>query len=73
MKPFAAGFILVQMVLRDVFTGESETVWLKIENASGKNCKCALEIPKNIVENRASFTSEQVIVSYPREMLSQPL
>ena len=38
-----------------------------------KKCKCALEILKNIVENRASFTSKQVIVSYPREILSQPL
>ena len=39
----------------------------------GKKCKCAYEILKNIVENKASFTSEQVIVSYPREILSQPL
>ena len=36
-----------------------------------EKCKCAYE--KNIVENRASFMSEQVIVSYPREILSQPL
>ena len=36
-----------------------------------KKCKCACEILKNIVENRASFTSEQVIVSYPGEILSQ--
>ena len=32
-----------------------------------------MKILKNIVENRASFTSEQVIASYPREILSQPL
>ena len=38
-----------------------------------KKCKCAYEILKNIVENKAIFTSEQVIVSYPREILSQPL
>ena len=38
-----------------------------------KKCKCALEILKNIVENRASFTSERVTVSYPREILSKAL
>ena len=38
-----------------------------------RTLKCAYEILKNIVENRASFTSEQVIVSYPNEILSQPL
>ena len=32
-----------------------------------------MKILKNIVENRASFTPEQVIVSYPREILSQSL
>ena len=45
----------------------------KLKMSVRKKCKCALEILKNIVENRASFTSEQVIVSYPREILSQPL
>ena len=39
----------------------------------GKNVSVRIKILKSIVENRASFTSEQVIVSYPREILSQPL
>ena len=45
----------------------------KLKMSVRKKCKCAYEILKNIVENRASFTTEQVIVSYPREILSQPL
>ena len=43
----------------------------KLKMSVRKKCKCAYEILKNIVENRASFTSEQVIVSYPGEILSQ--
>lgn len=74
MKTFSAGFILVQTILHEIFAGlQLETIWFKIENASGKKCKCAQEILKNIVGNRASFTSEQVIVSYLRETLSRPL
>ena len=45
----------------------------KLKMSRRKKCKCAYEILKNIVDNRASFTSEQVIVSYPREIFSQPL
>ena len=45
----------------------------KLKVSVRNKCKCALEVLKNIEENRASFTSEQVIVSYPREILSQPL
>ena len=45
----------------------------KLKMSVRKKSKCAYEILKNIVENRASFTTEQVIVSYPREILSQPL
>ena len=41
----------------------------KLKMSVRKKCKCAYETLKNIVENRASFTSEQVIVSYPREIL----
>ena len=74
IETFAAGFALVQTALHDVFAGvQSETIWFKIENVSEKKCKCAQAILKNIVENRASFMSEQVIVSYPEELLSQPL
>ena len=42
----------------------------KLKMSVKKKCKCAYEILKNIVENRASFTSEQVIVSYPREIFN---
>ena len=45
----------------------------KLKMSVRKKCKRACEILKNILENRASLTSEQVIVSYPREILSQPL
>ena len=45
----------------------------KLKMSVRKKCKCACEILKHIVENKASFTSERVIVSYPREILSQPL
>ena len=34
---------------------------------------CVRNSQKYRLENRASFTSEQVIVSYPREILSEPL
>ena len=74
IKAFAAGFTLVRTVLHDVSAGynRKQFGW-KLKMSVRKNCKCALEILKNIVENRASVTSEQVIVSYPREILSQPL
>ena len=45
----------------------------KLKMSVRKKCKCAYEILKNIGENKASFTSEQVIVSYPREIFSHPL
>ena len=74
IKTFAAGFTLVRTGLHDASAGYNwkQFGW-KLKMSVRKKCKCALEILKNIVENRASFTSEQVIVSYPREILSQPL
>ena len=74
IKTFAAGFTLVRTVLHDVSAGYNwkQFGW-KLKMSVRKKCKCGLEILKNIVENRASFTSEQVIVSYPREILFQPL
>ena len=38
-----------------------------------KKCYCVKEILKNIVKIRTSFMPEQIIVSYPRKELSQPL
>ena len=45
----------------------------KLKMSVRKKGKSACEILKNIVENRATFTSEQVIVSYPREIVSASL
>ena len=74
IKTFDAGFTLVQTVLHDVFAGYNRKQFgRKLKMSVRKRCNCAQEILKNIVENRASFTSEQVIVSYPRKILSQPL
>ena len=72
MKTFAAGFILVQTVLYDVSIAgvQSETMWFQIENASGRNVSVRKKFSK---VSQKSFTSEQVIASYPREILSQPL
>ena len=75
IKTFAAGFTLVQTALHDVFAGvQSETIWFKIKIVSEeKKLSVRKQFSKNIVKNRASFMSEQVIVSYPKESLSQPL
>ena len=73
IKTFDAGFTLVQTVLHDVFAGYNRKQFGWKLKMSSEEKKCALERLKNIEENRASFTSEQVIVSYSREILSRPL
>ena len=56
-----------------IFSGvHSETIDLKIKMSVKKKCYSAQEILKNIAE-RTCFMSEQILVSYPREKLSQPL
>ena len=72
IKTFAAGFTLVLSMMFSLGYNQKQ-FGSKLTMSVKKKCECALAILKNIVENRASFMSEQVIVSYPRELLSETL
>ena len=55
IRTFAAGFSLVQTILHDVFVRvQSETIWFKIENVSGKNVSVHKKFSK------ISWKTEQV-------------
>ena len=72
IKAFAVGFTVVQTVSHDVFAGvQSETIWLKIENVSEEKMEMYVRNSQKYRGKR--FMSEQVIVSFPREILSQSL
>ena len=72
IKTLAAEFNLVQTVLHDGFAGVQSEINL-VQNVSEEKICVRKKFSKISWKTRASFTSEQVIVSYPREILPRPL
>ena len=69
----AAGFTLVQKVLRDIFSlGYIRKQIIENLKCQPRKNVTARKNLKNIAE-RTSFMSEKILVPYSREKLSQPL